>query len=420
MSSLTISEQKPVIQLDGVTVEYRSAQERIPSFKEYAIRWLKRDLHYQRFTALRDLNLKVYPGEILGIIGPNGAGKSTLLKVVARVLFPTRGRVRITGRVSPLLELGAGFDPELTGHENVYLNSAILGFSRKNIDSRFNRIVEFAGLQEFIDAPVRTYSTGMAARLGFSVATDVQPEILLVDEILGVGDANFQKKSFERIQQFQASGSTILLVTHSLQKVREMCTRVIWLEQGNLVMEGDAEQVVSQYLERNKKREESRLKKARPPQKKREAPKRWGNRKVEIVDVRIENARGEEQHVFQTGDELHLRIRYHAHEPIDDAVFGMAIHKNNGVHITGPNTQIAGLELPVLIGQGEVLYNIPSLPLLEGLYQISAAIVNWEDTDTYDFHNRLYAFRVDNTQMDNVECYGLMTFGGEWQFLGDR
>lgn len=410
--------KEPVVQLDGVSVHYRAAQEHIPSFKEYAIRWIKGEIRYEKFTALRNINLKVYPGEILGIIGPNGAGKSTLLKVVARVLYPSEGRVRIRGRVSPLLELGAGFDPELTGRENVYLNSAILGFSRKDIERRFDRIVEFAGLQDFIDAPVRTYSTGMAARLGFSVATDVQPEILIVDEILGVGDANFQKKSFERIQGFQANGSTILLVTHSLERVRAMCSRVIWLEQGNLVMEGDAEQVVSQYLERTKKKEETRLQKQREEHKKEEAPKRWGNYKAEIIEIRIENARGEEQHVFQTGDELCLRIRYLAHEPVDDAVFGMAIHRNDGVHVTGPNTQFAGLRLPVLEGKGDVLYVVPALPLLNGLYHISVAIVNWADTEMYDYHDRLYPFRVENTSSENVERYGLMTLRGEWRFLG--
>ncbi|GAB4524003.1 MAG: ABC transporter ATP-binding protein [Anaerolineales bacterium] len=419
MNLHTASDQPPVIELNDVTVEYQAAQERIPSFKEYAIRWLKREIRYEKFTALRGINLQVYPGEILGIIGPNGAGKSTLLKVVARVLHPSRGRVRIRGRVSPLLELGAGFDPELTGRENVYLNSTILGFTRRDVEKRFERIVEFASLQEFIDAPVRTYSTGMGARLGFAVATDVQPEILIVDEILGVGDANFQKKSFERIQDFQANGSTILLVTHSLQKVREMCTRVIWLEQGNLVMEGDAEQVVSQYLERNRQEEEARLKRARPAQQKQEAPKRWGNQKAEIVAVHLENARGEAQNVFQTGDELRLRIRYRAHEPIPDAVFGMSIHNHKGIHLTGPNTQVAGLSLPVLEGEGEVLYRVPSLPLLDGLYHISVAIVNAQDTETYDYHNRQYDFRVDNTQKPDAEKYGLLTLQGEWQFLGE-
>lgn len=415
MNLPTTSEQNPVIQLDNVTVTYRAAQERIPSFKEYAIRWLKREIQAREFVALRDITLKVYPGEVLGIIGPNGAGKSTLLKVVARVLYPTRGRVRIAGRVSPLLELGAGFDPELTGRENVYLNSTILGFSRRNVAQRFERIVDFAGLREFIDAPVRTYSTGMGARLGFSVATDVQPEILIVDEILGVGDANFQKKSFERIQQFQANGSTILLVTHSLQKVQEMCTRVIWLDQGNLVMEGNPEQVISQYLERNKKQEETRLQTVRPVQEKKEAPKRWGNYQAEIVDVRIENAAGEEQRIFQTGDTLCLRLRYRAHQPIPDAVFGMAIHNHQGLHITGPNTQNTGLQIPLLQGEGEVLYTVPHIPLLDGLYHISVAIVNEMDSEMYDYHDRQYDFRIDNQSNPQVEKYGLVTLRGKWE-----
>ncbi len=409
------TDAEPVIQLDNVSVYYRTAQERIPSFKEYAIRWLKREIHYERFTALRNINLKVYPGEILGIIGPNGAGKSTLLKVVARVLHPSEGRVRIRGRVSPLLELGAGFDPELTGRENIYLNSAILGFSRKDIEQRFDRIVEFAGLQEFIDAPLRTYSTGMGARLGFSVATDVQPEILIVDEILGVGDANFQKKSFERIQSFQANGSTILLVTHSLERVRAMCSRVIWLEQGNLVMEGDAEQVVAQYLERSRQQDEMRLRKQRSGQQQEAAPDRWGTHRVEIVEVRIENAQGQEQTIFHTGDELRLRIRYRAQEPVRGAVFGMAIHRNDGLHVTGPNTAQAGLELPELQGEGELLYTAPAIPLLNGLYLVSVAVVNRDDSETFDFHNRMYPFRVENDD-SFTEQYGLLTLGGRWEF----
>lgn len=412
------AESRPVIQLDGVTVRYRSPLENIASFKEYAIRWLKREIAYEHFTALKGINLQVAPGEILGIIGPNGAGKSTLLKVIARVLRPTEGRVRIRGRISPLLELGAGFDSELTGRENVYLNSAILGFSKSDIDRRFDRIVAFAGLEEFIDAPLRTYSTGMAARLGFAVATDVQPEILIVDEILGVGDAEFQRRSFERIQSFQANGSTILLVTHSLNKVREMCSRVIWLDQGDLVMEGDAEQVVGQYLEQSKKQEEARLQRGQASSQSQRMLGRWGNHKAEIVGVRIENAHGEEQHVFKTGDELRLRLRYRAHEPISDAVFGMAVHRNDGVHVTGPNTQFAGLKIPVLTGEGEVLYRVQDLPLLDGLYYVSVALVNEADTEMYDYHDRLYPFRIENGQAENIERYGLVTLRGEWQFLG--
>ena len=192
--------------------------------------------------------MQIQRGEVFGIIGPNGAGKSTLLKVVSRVLRPTSGHLHVRGRISPLLELGAGFDPELTGRENVYLNGAILGYSTTEIDECFDEIIEFAGLPEFIDAPVRTYSSGMYARLGFSVATMKRPEILIVDEILGVGDAEFQTKSYERIQRFQGEGTTILLVSHSLERVKELCARAIWLDHGKIIAQGSAEQVVDQYL----------------------------------------------------------------------------------------------------------------------------------------------------------------------------
>ncbi|MCS7017137.1 MAG: ABC transporter ATP-binding protein, partial [Gemmatales bacterium] len=236
------------IRLDGVSVRYRVPRERIPSFKEYAIRWLRREIAYHDFWALKDVSLEVRRGEVFGIIGHNGAGKSTLLKVIARVLRPTTGRVRVWGRVAPLLELGAGFDSELTGRENVFLNSAILGFSRRETEARFDRIVEFAGIREFIDMPLRTYSSGMIARLGFAVATDVQPEILIVDEVLAVGDAEFQAKSFERIRQFRANGTTILMVSHNLAAVQSLCARAAWLHHGQCLKVDTASEVVAAYL----------------------------------------------------------------------------------------------------------------------------------------------------------------------------
>lgn len=235
------------VRLDSVSVRYRVPRERIPSFKEYAIRWLKRQIVYQDFWALKEVSLEVRRGEAFGIIGHNGAGKSTLLKVIARVLRPTTGRVRVYGRVAPLLELGAGFDGELTGRENVFLNSAILGFTRRDIEARFDRIAEFAGVHGFIEMPLRTYSTGMVARLGFAVATDVQPEILIVDEVLAVGDAEFQAKSFERIQSFRANGTTILMVSHDLEAVKAMCERAAWLHHGELRAIGSAEETIRKY-----------------------------------------------------------------------------------------------------------------------------------------------------------------------------
>ncbi|MBI4916176.1 MAG: ABC transporter ATP-binding protein [Acidobacteria bacterium] len=236
-----------VISLADVSVRYRVPHERIPTIKEYAIRWLRRRIRYQDFWALRSVSLEVHRNEVLGIIGANGAGKSTLLKVVARVLQPTSGRVRLWGRVAPLLELGAGFDPELTGRENIFLNGTILGFCRNDIAGRIDRIVEFAGLEEFIDAPLRTYSSGMYARLGFAVATDIRPEILIIDEILSVGDAAFQEKSFDRVRSFLGDGTTVLLVSHSLDQIARLCQRVAWLQHGELVTVGPPDEVIARY-----------------------------------------------------------------------------------------------------------------------------------------------------------------------------
>jgi ABC-2 type transport system ATP-binding protein/lipopolysaccharide transport system ATP-binding protein len=238
---------EPVIRLENVSVRYRLPRERITSVKDYAIRLLKRQIRYDEFWALHDVSLEVRRGETLGIIGRNGAGKSTLLKTVARVLRPTRGRVRVRGRVAPLLELGAGFDYELTGRDNVFLNGTILGFAQADIESRFDRIVDFAGVREFIDLPLRTYSTGMAARLGFAIATDAQSEILLLDEVLSVGDEEFQRKSATRLAQLKQHGDAILMVSHSLESVRRLCHRVAWLERGRLRAVGTPEEVIPQY-----------------------------------------------------------------------------------------------------------------------------------------------------------------------------
>lgn len=237
-----------LVSLEEVSVCYRLPKEYIPSFKEFAIRWLGRRVAYHEHWGLRDLSLSVSPGEVVGVIGPNGAGKSTLLKVIARVLKPTQGRVRVTGRIGPLIELNAGFDSELTGRENVYLNGAILGLTRRDIDRRFDSIVAFAELEEFIDAPVRTYSSGMLARLGFACVTDSDADILLVDEVLAVGDEAFAHKCLERIRRYREAGAAILLVTHDMNTVRAMCTRAVWLAKGRKQAEGEPNTVVDRYL----------------------------------------------------------------------------------------------------------------------------------------------------------------------------
>jgi len=239
----------PVIILDNISVRYHAPDVKIGTFKEYVIQLLKRNVRIKEFHALRNVNLQVNEGEILGVVGRNGAGKSTLLKVVSRVLIPKEGRVRLKGRVSPLLELGAGFHPELTGRENVFLNGTLLGHARREIELRLNEIIEFAELDAFIDSPLRTYSSGMIARLGFSIATTWKPDILILDEILSVGDENFRNKCRARMESFQKQGTTTLLVSHISNNIESMCTQAIWLHHGEIRAKGSAKEIVSMYQE---------------------------------------------------------------------------------------------------------------------------------------------------------------------------
>ena len=236
-----------VLRLERVSVRYRIMREKIDTVRAYLIHQLKQRVRYEEFWALQDVDLEVYKGEVLGIIGRNGAGKSSLLKVVSRVLRPTRGRVWVKGRVAPLLEVSAGFHPELTGRENILLNGALLGFLRKEMEKKTEQIVDFAELWDFIDAPLRTYSSGMTARLGFAIATDVRPDILIVDEVLAVGDEAFRQKSEARMRRFQKWGTTILLVSHSTAAIKAMCQRAVWLDKGMVRMVGEAENVLKAY-----------------------------------------------------------------------------------------------------------------------------------------------------------------------------
>lgn len=259
MNLLTVSDTKetlsltgassPVeaIRLENVGVRYRVPTERIRTFKEYMIRRIQRRVQNREFWALHNVTFNVYRGEAFGLIGHNGAGKSTLLKLIARVLQPTTGRVVVRGQVAPLLEFGAGFHSELTGRENIFLNGALLGFTRREMEEKFDRIVDFAELGDFIDAPLRTYSSGMWARLGFAVATDVKPDILIVDEVLSVGDESFQRKSAARMQEFRQQGATVLLVSHNMATIEAMCKRAAWLDHGEVKAIGEIDEVIQAY-----------------------------------------------------------------------------------------------------------------------------------------------------------------------------
>jgi ABC-2 type transport system ATP-binding protein len=235
------------IHLDGVSLCYRLAKQRIPSIKEYAIHWMRGSLSYEKLWALREISLTVRQGETIGVVGRNGAGKSTLLKVISRVLKPTAGKAEIHGRLAPILELGTGFDYELTGLENVYLNALLLGRTRREIEPKVEGIIEFSGLGDFIRAPIRNYSSGMQARLGFSIATAWIPEVLILDEVLAVGDSAFTEKCVGRIREFHDAGTTVLMVSHNPKSVQENCDRCIWLDAGRLRADGPTDEVLDLY-----------------------------------------------------------------------------------------------------------------------------------------------------------------------------
>ena len=239
---------KVVISVEHITMKFDMSPEKIDNIKEYVIKWLKRDIKREEFMALDDVSFTLNKGDRLGLIGLNGAGKSTLLKIIAGVMKPTSGNISVSGKIAPLLELGAGFDPNYTGRENIYLNGAILGYSKEFIESRYDEIAEFSELGHFLEIPIKNYSSGMRSKLGFSIATIVEPDILILDEVLSVGDAKFRKKSGDKIKSLFDSGVTVLLVSHSINQIRDLCNKVIWLEKGKIIMSGDADEVCDAYL----------------------------------------------------------------------------------------------------------------------------------------------------------------------------
>ena len=235
-----------MIELKNVSLKYNMNKEKILSFKEYIIKFIKNELNYEEFWALKDINIKIEKGEVVGLVGFNGAGKSTLLKVISQIIEPTTGIVKVDGKISPLIELGTGFDFDLTARENIYLNGYILGYSKKFIDKSFDEIVEFAELGEFIDVPLKSFSSGMVARLGFAISTVVKPDILIVDEILSVGDFKFQEKSLNKIKSMMEDGVTVLMVSHSIDQIEKMCNRVVWLENGSIKKIGLTKEICSE------------------------------------------------------------------------------------------------------------------------------------------------------------------------------
>ena len=375
----------------------------------------------ETFSALQGVSFNVPAGRTYGIIGRNGSGKSTALKLVAGITKPTTGTVKVTGRISALIELGAGFHPEISGRENVFINGIMLGLTKREVAQRFDEIVEFAEMQDFIDAPVKTYSSGMYMRLGFAVAIHVDPDVLLVDEVLAVGDEGFTHKCLDKFGEFKRRGKTILLVTHSLTLVERFCDEALWLDSGKVLGAGDPKRVVGAYLIAVGRNEEKELARAEarahdtqepadagsaaeagtgpqePPgpleDMTRAVEGRWGSREIEITGVTLKGADGEPAHIFQSGERLSIHVAIRAHEPNDDFVFGVGLYSSDGVTCYGTNTHLEDFNPEDIRGEGEVTLHIDSLDLVEGTYKLDVA-VHKRDGYPYDYHRLLYTFRV--------------------------
>jgi ABC-type polysaccharide/polyol phosphate transport system ATPase subunit len=358
----------------------------------HLVRGLSRD---EAIVALDGVSFEVAPGEAFGVIGGNGSGKSTLLKIVAGILKPTSGTVEVDGRIAALIELGAGFHPEISGRENVYVNGSILGLSRREVDERMDEIVAFSELEEFLDEPVKNYSSGMYVRLGFAVAVHTEPDVLLVDEVLAVGDESFAHRCLHRIEEMLASGKSLLFVSHSLDLVGELCDRVLWLDRGVPKMVGEPRQVVDAYRQDVAHRESQRQKAASFPSEPaaETSPDRWGSRQAEIEAVRLLDSAGERTHLFRTGQPLTVEMAVVAHEPLDDFVFGVGFHTPRGVEVWGTNTHMAGFRPESLDGRGTVRLTCPELRLAPGEYTLDVA-VHAEDGAPYDYRRRALAFTV--------------------------
>lgn len=399
----------------SIQVEHVSKSFRIPldhsTTLKYRATHPRSTSRYREMSALDDISFEVPRGQFLGITGPNGCGKSTLLKILSRIYVPDAGQVRITGRVSPFLELGVGFNPELSARDNIFLGGAVLGLTRKELAGRVQPILEFAELVDFADQKLKNFSSGMGVRLAFAVAIQADADILLMDEVLAVGDARFQEKCFDVFSEYKRQQRTIVLVTHDLGSLSLYCDRVLLLQHGNLIADGRPDDVISQYRrivgEMSEDGGEGGQADAVT-----QGTQRWGNRKIEITGVRLLDADGATHSTFTTGQPMTVAIDYTVHEAVDGCVFGLAFKRTDGVNLAGPNTKFADFEvrLPDPGRRGTIRYSMPSLPLLGAHYVVTAVVYNTFLSHAFDHIEDITEFRV----VDEKGRYGYVDVGGVW------
>jgi ABC-type polysaccharide/polyol phosphate transport system ATPase subunit len=391
----------PAVVVDHVSKRYRLYRERNQSLKSAVMR--RGRARYDEFWALRDVSFEVPTGSTFGLIGENGSGKSTLLNCIARILMPDEGAVRAQGKVAALLELGSGFHPELSGRENIYLNGSVLGLSRRAVRSRFDDIVEFAGVGRFIDQPVKNYSSGMYVRLGFSVAINVDPDILVVDEILAVGDEAFQDKCMEKFADYRRAGKTVVIVSHAMASVRALCDQVAWLAHGRLVQLGPASRVVDEYVDSSHVAREGTLGSGR----------HWGSGEARLERVQMLDPSGRVTSRVRTGDPVTFRLHFVADQPVERPVFGVSVETLEGVRICALHSRDDGLDIDRIHGVGSIDLHVPAVQLQPGIFELNASIVDWSTTRTLDFHRHWLRFDVESGVPR--ESGGIVSLGGHFR-----
>ena len=391
-----MAENENVIEVKDVTKSFKVYLDKGSQLKERLL--FRKRSRYEERKVLRGISFSVKKGEAIGLIGHNGCGKSTTLKLLTRIMYPDSGSIKMQGRVSSLIELGAGFHPDMSGRENIYTNAAIFGLNKKEIDSRIQSIIDFSELKDFIDNPVRTYSSGMYMRLAFSVAINVDADILLIDEILAVGDANFQSKCFNKLREIKSHGTTIVIVSHSLGQIEQICDRSIWIHEGLIKAEGPPKEIDLEYLDymsrkiqdRNKKSEEADG--TEEPAENKDG-KRWGSGEARIKRIRSFASDGTEQSVFRVGEDIRLTVDYTVKKPVQDAVIGFGIFDMNGVQCYGTNTRIDKLPELTLTKDGTAEITMKNVQLLSGEYMIDIAIEQGEGIPV-DYYRQAYKIQM--------------------------
>jgi ABC-2 type transport system ATP-binding protein/lipopolysaccharide transport system ATP-binding protein len=402
------------IVVENVSKQFRLQADRPTSVKEIFTR-RGRDKSADRYWALKDVSLEIPEGSMYALVGHNGSGKSTLLRCIAGIYQPNSGRVRVHGRISTLLELGAGFHPDLSGRENIYMNATMLGMSKKAIERVFDDIVAFAGveIERFIDSPVKVYSTGMYVRLGFSVAVHVQPEILIIDEVIAVGDEEFQRRCFDHLYSLRKQGVTIVVVTHGLNLVETMCDSATWLDHGEVQVSGPAAEVTSEYLRVVNDRETDRRTAAAVDPADASDPWRQGFGKLIAIDgIYYTDGDGRPVKYAQSGAPLTINIVYEASQPVEDPVFGYMLHSENGAQLAGTNTKLRGFETGTIAGRGVVSFAIDELPLHPGHFDLTIGINDRHVQHVFDRHDRAYELIV--RRGDRRPGAGLIDIAGRW------